>query len=107
MITRAFKQVVKAVVASVEKIEDLPVVIASTLNFLLGSCEVDVNAPSANDDYLLKLTWLRKFLAAKFDWKLKDEFQHLRKLSVLRGLCYKVLFLVDFFQLLSSSDDRC
>ncbi|KAK5825583.1 hypothetical protein PVK06_020439 [Gossypium arboreum] len=90
MITRAFKHVVKAVVASVEKIEDLPVVIASTLNFLLGSCGVDVNASSANDDYFLKLTWLRKFLGAKFGWKLKDEFQHLRKLSVLRGLCYKI-----------------
>ncbi|KAB2077912.1 hypothetical protein ES319_A06G125800v1 [Gossypium barbadense] len=90
MITRAFKHVVKAVVASVEKIEDLPVVIASTLNFLLGSCGVDVNASSANDDYLIKLTWLRKFLGAKFGWKLKDEFQHLRKLSVLRGLCYKI-----------------
>ncbi|KAA8540510.1 hypothetical protein F0562_024571 [Nyssa sinensis] len=34
--------------------------------------------------------WLRTFLVKRFGWRLKDEFQHLRKLSILRGLCHKV-----------------
>ncbi|KAL6137794.1 hypothetical protein ACLB2K_063083 [Fragaria x ananassa] len=82
MITRAFKHVVEAVVASVGKITDLSAAIAATLNFLLGG--------SGMDDDVLKLQWLRIFLARKFGWSLKDEFQHLRKLSILRGLCHKV-----------------
>ncbi|KAE8709151.1 putative Cupredoxin superfamily protein [Hibiscus syriacus] len=90
MITRALKHVVKAVVASVENFDDLPAVIASALNFLLGSGGGEDNVKNENDDYLLKLKWLRKFLAAKYGWKLRDEFQHIRKLSILRGLCHKI-----------------
>lgn len=82
MITRAFKHVIEAVIASVGKITDLSAAIASTLNFLLGG--------SGMKDDVLKLQWLRIFLARKFGWALKDEFQHLRKLSILRGLCHKV-----------------
>ncbi|XP_050383818.1 protein REDUCED CHLOROPLAST COVERAGE 3 [Argentina anserina] len=82
MITRAFKHVVEAVVSSVGKISDLSGAIATTLNFLLGGSGVD--------DNFIKLQWLRRFLARKFGWPLKDEFQHLRKLSILRGLCHKV-----------------
>ncbi|KAK6263688.1 hypothetical protein SCA6_019122 [Theobroma cacao] len=90
MVTRAFKHVLKAVVASVDKFEDLPAAIASSLNFLLGNSGGEDNDLNANDDYFLKLGWLRKFLAAKFGWTLRDEFQHLRKLSILRGLCHKI-----------------
>ena len=106
MVTRAFKHVLKAVVASVDKFEDLPAAIASTLNFLLGNSGVEDNAQNANDDYFLKVRWLRKFLAAKFGWKLRDEFQHLRKLSILWGLGHKVIFVVDYFQLLSASENE-
>ncbi|XWS20462.1 hypothetical protein CRYUN_Cryun31cG0103400 [Craigia yunnanensis] len=90
MVTRAFKHVLKAIVASVDKFEDLPAAISSSLNFLLGNSGVEDNAQNANDDYFLKVRWLRKFLAAKFGWKLRDEFQHLRKLSILRGLGHKI-----------------
>ncbi|XP_039060947.1 protein TSS-like [Hibiscus syriacus] len=90
MVTRAFKHVVKAVIASVDKFEDLPMAIASSLNFLLGNNGVEDDARNENDDYSLKLRWLRKFLYAKFGWKLGDEFQRLRKLSVLRELCHKI-----------------
>ncbi|TYJ31481.1 hypothetical protein E1A91_A06G201500v1 [Gossypium mustelinum] len=90
MVTRAFKHVLKAVVASVDKFEDLPAAIASSLNFLLGNNGSEDNAENANDDYLLKLRWLKRFLSAKFGWKLRDEFRHLRKLSILRELCHKV-----------------
>ncbi|PKH47798.1 hypothetical protein CRG98_050437 [Punica granatum] len=85
MVTRAFKRILKAVIASVENLANLSQAIASTLNFLLGSYEME-----DNDDHLLKLRWLRTFLARRFGWTLKDEFQHLRKFSILRGLCHKV-----------------
>ncbi|XP_057967787.1 protein REDUCED CHLOROPLAST COVERAGE 3 [Malania oleifera] len=90
MVTRAFKHVLKAVVASVENVEDLPAAIASSLNFLLGLSAVEVNDQNLRDDHVLKLRWLQKFLFQRFGWKLKDEFQHLRKFSILRGLCHKV-----------------
>lgn len=85
MVTRAFKHILKAVITSEENLANLSVAIASTLNFLLGSCGVE-----DNDDHLLKLRWLRTFLERRFGWMLKDEFQHFRKFSILRGLCHKV-----------------
>ncbi|KAL3736828.1 hypothetical protein ACJRO7_025715 [Eucalyptus globulus] len=87
MVARAFKHVLKAVVASVKNIEDLSAAVASTLNFLLGNGGLD---ETMNEDRLLRLQWLRTFLARRFAWTLKDEFQHIRKLSILRGLCHKV-----------------
>ncbi|XP_057772797.1 protein REDUCED CHLOROPLAST COVERAGE 3 [Salvia miltiorrhiza] len=84
MVTRAYKHVVRAVIASVESMDNMSAAIATTLNFLLGSC----NAESS--DQTLKLQWLRAILEKRFGWKLKDELQHLRKLSILRGLCHKV-----------------
>ena len=90
MVTRAFKQVLKAVIASVNNVADLSTAIASCLNFLLGSCTLEDNEQNLSDDHALKFHWLRAFLAKRFDWRLKDEFQHLRKLSILRGLCHKV-----------------
>lgn len=86
MVARAFKHVIKAVVASVENVADVSSAIASSLNFLLGSCETKGN----DEDQILKLRWLRMFLARRFGWTMKDEFQHLRMLSILRGLCHKV-----------------
>lgn len=91
MVTRAFKYVLKAVIASVGNVADLSPVIASTLNFLLGSCQLeDTDENSSDDHHHLRLQWLCKFLFKRFGWTLKDEFQHLRKISLLRGLCYKV-----------------
>ncbi|KAL8042966.1 hypothetical protein ABFX02_09G087500 [Erythranthe guttata] len=87
MVTRAFKHVLRAVIASVGSMDNMATAIATTLNFLLGSCNVKSNDPS---DQILKLHWLRAFLEKRFGWKLKDESQHLRKLSILRGLCHKV-----------------
>ncbi|GFP92014.1 clustered mitochondria protein [Phtheirospermum japonicum] len=86
MITRAFKHVVRAVIASVGSMDNMPTAIAATLNFLLGSCNVKNN----QSDQILKLRWLRATLEKRFGWRLKDEFHHLRKFSILRGLCHKV-----------------
>uniref|UniRef100_A0A2N9HLW1 CLU central domain-containing protein n=1 Tax=Fagus sylvatica TaxID=28930 RepID=A0A2N9HLW1_FAGSY len=89
MVTRAFKHLLKAVVASVDNVDDLPAAIASSLNFLLGSCEMEDTDKELNDDHL-KFEWLRMFLDRRYGWTLKDEFHHVRKLSILRGLCHKV-----------------
>ncbi|KDP37052.1 hypothetical protein JCGZ_06108 [Jatropha curcas] len=90
MVTRAFKHIIKAVIASVDNVADLSAAIASSLNFLLGSYGMEDNDQNMKDDYVLKLHWLRTFLSRRFGWTLKDEFLHLRKFSILRGLCHKV-----------------
>ncbi|KAK9229466.1 hypothetical protein WN944_022428 [Citrus x changshan-huyou] len=89
MVTRAFKHVLKGVIASVDYLSDLSAAIASSLNFLFGCCEME-DDQSLNEDHILRLQWLRTFLGRRFGWSLKDEFQHLRKISILRGLCHKV-----------------
>lgn len=83
MITRAIKHILISVVAAVKDPADLSAAIASSLNLFLGS-----NATA--DDECLKTRWLRGFLSKKYSWILNDEFCHLRKLSILRGLCHKV-----------------
>ncbi|XP_028766383.1 protein TSS isoform X2 [Neltuma alba] len=90
MVTRAFKHLLKAVIASVDNVADLSPAIASTLNFLLGSCQLENTDQSLTEDNHLRLQWLRAYLIKKFGWTLNDEFQYLRKLSILRGLCHKV-----------------
>lgn len=90
MITRAFKHQLKAVIASVHNVADLSAAIASTLNFLLGRCPTEDTDQCLSDDHDLRIQWLRVFLSKKFGWTLNDEFRHLRKLSILRGLCHKV-----------------
>ncbi|KAL8123052.1 hypothetical protein AgCh_011144 [Apium graveolens] len=90
MVTRAFKHVLKAVIASVDNVADLSAQIASSLNFLLGSCKTEDNNHNSSEDQNIKLQWLRTFLAARFGYPTKDEFQQLRKISILRGLCHKV-----------------
>ncbi|KAK9229459.1 hypothetical protein WN944_022421 [Citrus x changshan-huyou] len=89
MVTRAFKHVLKGVIASVDYLSDLSAAIASSLNFVFGCCEME-DDQSLNEDHILRLQWLRTFLGRRFGWSLKDEFQHLRKISILRGLCHKV-----------------
>ncbi|KAL2338169.1 hypothetical protein Fmac_012615 [Flemingia macrophylla] len=90
MVTRAFKHQLKAVIASVDNVADLSAAIASTLNFLLGGCQPEDTDQILSDDHNLRIQWLRIFLSKRFGWTLNDEFQHLRKLSILRGLCHKV-----------------
>ncbi|XP_073299346.1 protein REDUCED CHLOROPLAST COVERAGE 3-like [Primulina huaijiensis] len=87
MIARAFKHLIRAVIASVQSKDTLSTAIASTLNFLFASNNVGDNGLS---DQILKLQWLRIYLEKRFGWRMGDEFQHLRKLSILRGLCHKI-----------------
>ncbi|KAL1203557.1 Protein REDUCED CHLOROPLAST COVERAGE 3 [Cardamine amara subsp. amara] len=81
MIVRTFKHLLRAVIASVSNMAELPVAIAASLNFMLGRRELEG---------CLRLQWLQKFLSRKFGWIQKDEFKHLKKISILRGLCQKV-----------------
>ncbi|XP_065865568.1 protein REDUCED CHLOROPLAST COVERAGE 3 [Euphorbia lathyris] len=90
MVTRAFKHIVKAVIASVDNVADLSAAIASSLNFLLGSYGMGDSDQNMKDDYDLKLRWLQAFILRRFGWELNDEFLHLRKYTILRGLCHKV-----------------
>ncbi|KAI3521210.1 hypothetical protein L1887_10671 [Cichorium endivia] len=90
MVTRAFKHILEAVIASVENFAELSATIVSTLNFLFGVWATDNKSKEFIEDQSLKLHWLQSFLAKRYDWKMKDEYQHLRKLSILRGLCHKV-----------------
>ncbi|KAL0723533.1 hypothetical protein Bca4012_038132 [Brassica carinata] len=84
MITRTFKHLLRAVIASVDDTAELPGAIAASLNFMLGSDGI-----SSSEESCLRLQWLRKFLSTKFGWIQKDEFKHLNKVSILRGLCQK------------------
>lgn len=90
MVTRAFKHVLKAVIASADNLSDLTEAIASSLNFLLGHSESQENEQNTNDDHSLKLQWLEAYLSRKFGWTLKEELPYLRKHSILRGICHKV-----------------
>ncbi|KAL9244698.1 hypothetical protein vseg_018447 [Gypsophila vaccaria] len=94
MVTRAFKYVIKAAVASVDDILQVPAVIASSLNILFSSYPAtnNENVENLSEAYMLKLRWLKAFLMKRFGWELNDEFPHLRKLTILRGLCHKVGF---------------
>uniref|UniRef100_A0A803LMY9 Clu domain-containing protein n=1 Tax=Chenopodium quinoa TaxID=63459 RepID=A0A803LMY9_CHEQI len=92
MVTRAFKYVVKASVASVDDVSQIPAAIATSLNVLFGSTSTNNSDNADFEEYELKVRWLRAFLLSRFGWKLNDEFPHLRKLSILRGLCHKVGF---------------
>lgn len=94
MVTRAFKHILQAVIASVGNIADLSAAIASCLNNLLGSLSNESCDPELSEDHALKMRWLGTFLFKRFGWRLKDEFQHLRKFAILRGLCHKVPFLI-------------
>ncbi|KAJ3699054.1 hypothetical protein LUZ61_002759 [Rhynchospora tenuis] len=86
MIVRAFKHVLRAVVAAVKDINKIAGAIASCLNILLGDLP-----DNKSEEKNLKKNWLVTFLEKRFDWRWKDEYSlDLRKYAMLRGLCHKV-----------------
>lgn len=90
MVTRAFKHILQAVIVAVGNVTDMAAAIAACLNILLGSSTKENCDQDLNDDHNLKMRWLENFLSKRFGWRLEDEFQHLRKFAILRGLCHKV-----------------
>lgn len=90
MIVRAFKHILQAVIAVVDK-EKLATAIASALNLLLGvpeNRELDKSCKT----HPLVWKWLEVFLKKRFDWDVSNlNYNDVRKFAILRGLCHKVL----------------
>ncbi|KAG8043671.1 hypothetical protein GUJ93_ZPchr0458g22366 [Zizania palustris] len=91
MVIRSFKHIIRAVTAAVDDLQNMSAAIAETLNILLG-CPILENDDDtdAHSEHNLRLKWVESFLSKRYHWKLKDEFTHLRKFIILRGLCSKV-----------------
>ncbi|TVU16325.1 hypothetical protein EJB05_39883 [Eragrostis curvula] len=91
MVIRSFKHIIRAVIAAVDDMQNMSAAIAETLNILLGSPRLENDADTdAHSEHNLRLRWVESFLSKRYFWKLKDEFAHLRKSIILRGLCSKV-----------------
>ena len=106
MVIRSFKHIIRAVIAAVDDMQNMSAAIAKTLNILLGSPRLENGADTdVHIEHNLRLKWVESFLSKRFNWKLKDEFAHLRKFIILRGLCSKVclvkLIMGTFIVLLS------
>ena len=90
MIVRAFKHILQAVIAVVDK-EKLATSIAGALNLMLGVPENKESDKSCKIHPLV-WKWLDVFLKKRFDWDLSSfNYNDLRKYAILRGLCHKVL----------------
>ncbi|XP_020576398.1 protein TSS [Phalaenopsis equestris] len=90
MIVRAFKHILRAVIAAAYDIGDLALLIAETLNLLLGIPQTGdmADAPRV---HTIVLKWLEVFLKKRYGWELRAENYHdVRKYAILRGLCHKV-----------------
>ena len=94
MVVRAFKHILRAVIAAVDDINDMADSVASCLNILLGPFPEENNG-NCGADHNLRKRWLEVFLIKRFGWKWKDEYSlDLRKYAILRGLCHKVTFVL-------------
>lgn len=90
MIVRAFKHIVRSVIAAISDKRQLALTIATTLNFLLGVPESDVCGSSPNVHHLV-WRWLVIFLKKRYEFELTEKHYHdVRKYAILRGLCHKV-----------------
>ncbi|THU45679.1 hypothetical protein C4D60_Mb02t20520 [Musa balbisiana] len=89
MIVRAFKHVVRAVIAAVSDTRDLSISITATLNLLLGLPDSGVSHSSV-PVHTLVWRWLEVFLKKRYDWELTvSNYCDIRKYAILRGLCHK------------------
>lgn len=104
MIIRAYKHMLRAVVAAVDKVADLAGVVASCLNVLLGTRpeNAGADADSVVDDNL-KWKWVDAFLLKRFGWVWNSEnCTELRKFAILRSLCHKVEYYSSVYVFLIS-----
>ncbi|WVZ73330.1 hypothetical protein U9M48_021650 [Paspalum notatum var. saurae] len=91
MVVRAFKHILRAVIAAVDDVNDMADSVASCLNILLGPFPEENNDGNCGKDHSIRKRWLEVFLIKRFGWKWKDEYcLDLRKYAILRGLCHKV-----------------
>ncbi|PKA54422.1 Clustered mitochondria protein [Apostasia shenzhenica] len=90
MIIRAFKHILRAVIVAASDTGDLALLIAATLNLLLGIPETDhtIHSPKTHPNVW---RWLEVFLKKRYGWQLRTENYHdARKYAILRGLSHKV-----------------
>lgn len=96
---RAFKHIVRSVIAAISDMRQLALTIAAALNLLLGVPESYVSGSSPNVHPLV-WRWLVTFLKRRYEFELTEKHYHdVRKYAVLRGLCHKVKvnIFVSFF----------
>ncbi|TKW31673.1 hypothetical protein SEVIR_2G121000v4 [Setaria viridis] len=90
MIVRAFKHIVRSVIAAISDTRQLALTIAAALNLLLGVPESDVSGSSPSVHPLV-WRWLVTFLKKRYEFELTEKHYHdMRKYAILRGLCHKV-----------------
>ncbi|EPS62982.1 hypothetical protein M569_11806, partial [Genlisea aurea] len=90
MIVRAFKHILQAIISAVERPEMMAATIAAALNLMLGVPE-DVQLGSPSDIRAPVWKWLEVFLRKRYEWNLnKSNYETVRKIAILRGLCHKV-----------------
>ncbi|KAI3948017.1 hypothetical protein MKW92_047335 [Papaver armeniacum] len=91
MIVRAFKHILRAVVAAAPNIGDVARLITSCLNILLGTPSTENPDAQSTADDDLKWKWVETFLLKRFCWKWsRENSTELRKFAILRGVCHKV-----------------
>ncbi|CAM0943501.1 unnamed protein product [Alopecurus aequalis] len=91
MVVRAFKHIIRAVIAAVDDINIMAESVASCLNILLGPFPEENNDVKSVEDHNLRQKWLEVFLMKRFGLGWKDEYSlDLRKYAILRGICHKV-----------------
>ncbi|CAL0302174.1 unnamed protein product [Lupinus luteus] len=89
MIVRAFKHILQAVIAVVDK-EKVVTAIAGALNLFLGVPENRESDKSCKTHPVV-WKWLEVFLKKRFDWDVSNlNYNDVRKFAILRGLCHKV-----------------
>ncbi|CAM0905756.1 unnamed protein product [Alopecurus aequalis] len=90
MIVRAFKHIVRSVIAAISDMRQLALTIAAALNLLLGvpESEFSGSSPAAHP---LVWRWLVGFLKRRYQFELTEQhYDDVRKYAILRGLCHKV-----------------
>ncbi|GJN07605.1 hypothetical protein PR202_ga25509 [Eleusine coracana subsp. coracana] len=90
MIVRAFKHIVRSVIAAISDIRQLALSIAAVLNLMLGVPESEGSKSSLNVHPLV-WRWLVAFLKKRYEFELTEKhYRDVRKYAILRGLCHKV-----------------
>lgn len=90
MIVRAFKHIVRSVIAAISDMRQLALTIAAVLNLLLGVPESELSG-SSPAVHPIVWRWLVAFLKKRYQFELTEQhYDDVRKYAILRGLCHKV-----------------
>ncbi|VAH79993.1 hypothetical protein VPH35_053172 [Triticum aestivum] len=90
MIVRAFKHIVRSVIAATSDMRQLALTIPAVLNLLLGVPESEFSG-SSPAVHPLVWRWLVAFLKKRYQYDLTEQhYVDVRKYAILRGLCHKV-----------------